>query len=360
MAKKDPSLPPRVFAKGRRYYLVRAEGKRRVWLPLSEIREGLPAMYSALGQLLAQDLPDDRMPALVAAWQREVMPRHAAKTQKDEMAMGRVIADSFQEFKAGQVTARDCAEFLQAFRDRPRTHNGYRAMLRELMRFAIEQGLRTDQPLDHIRTMSTPPRGRYITDSELRRIKVGAIRSDDGRPTRGGRMLAALIDLAYLTGQRIGDLLELRWERDPDDPDTPHVSTQGLRFRPAKTRSRTGAAVVIEWTPRLRNVIDRLRAMHAERLLRDRAEQRVVCGYLITTQAGTPLTYWGASSAWRRAVKRAGVTGVHLHDIRAKALTDTERQAGMQAARLMGAHSTEQQTSAYVRGRTARAVKATR
>lgn len=44
----------------------------------------------------------------------------------------------------------------------------------------------------------------------------------------------------------------------------------------------------------------------------------------------------------------------------AKALTDKEAREGMQAARTMGAHSTEQQTSAYVRNRSARKTGATR
>lgn len=360
MPKRDHHLPPRVFAKGASYYLVRAEGKRRVWVRLSATRDGLPAMYAALAALLAGDVADDRMPAVCAAWQRDVMPRHAAKTQRDEQSMCRAIGDAFAEFRAGQVEAPDVAEYLRPLRDRPRTHNAHRGMLRELMRYAVERGWRTGNPCDHIRTLPTPARTRYITDSELRRIKVGGIYGDDGRRTRGGLMLAALVDLLYLTGQRVSDVLDLRWRPDPEDPDAPHVSEAGLRFRPAKTRGRTGAAVLIEWTPRLRETVERIRRLQAARLLKRRAEQRHVSGWLITGQDGKPLSYWGASSAWRRAVARAGVKGVHLHDVRAKALTDTEARGGMQAARVMGAHATEAQTSGYVRARAGRAVKATR
>lgn len=360
MAKKRSDLPTSVYPKGRYYWRVRADGKRRVWVKLSPIADGLPALYTALAQLLATTVADDRMPAVVAAWQRDVMPRHAPKTQRDELAMCKVIADSFAEFRAGQVLAPDVADFLAPLRAKPRTHNGYRSMLRELLRYSIERGMRTDNPVAHIRTLPTPARTRYITDSELRRIKVGAIYGDDGKPTRSGRMIAALIDLAYLTGQRIGDLLDLRWKRDPDDPDAPHVTDEGLRFRPEKTAGSTGAAVVIGWTPRLVDAVDRIRRIQAARLLKRRADQRVVSGYLVTGQDGKPLGYWGASSAWRRAVKRAGVKGVHLHDVRAKALTDKEARDGMAAARTMGTHSTEAQTADYVRRRGARETKATR
>lgn len=357
---RDPRLPRSVYVKGPSWYHVRAEGKRRIWTRLCSLREGLPAMYAALAKLLAEGVPDDRMPALCAAWQQDVMPRHAASTQRDETAMCRAIAEAFAEFRVGQVQASDVAEYLQQYRDRPRTHNGHRGMLRELLRYAVERGMRNDNPVQHIRTMSTPARTRYITDSELRRIKLAGIYGDDGKRTRGGLMLAALVDLCYLTGQRISDVLDLRWQRDAGDPDAPHVTDKGLRFRPAKTRGRTGAAVLIEWTPRLRDVVERIRALQASRLLKRRAEQRHVSGWLITGQDGKPLSYWGASSAWRRAVKRAGVKDVHLHDVRAKALTDTEARGGMQAARVMGAHSTEQQTADYVRARGGRSVKATR
>jgi hypothetical protein len=60
-------------------------------------------------------------------------------------------------------------------------------------------------------------------------------------------------------------------------------------------------------------------------------------------------TYSGAHSAWVRACKRAAIADCRFNDMRAKALTDTEETDGMQAARRKGAHSTEQQTSDYVR-----------
>ncbi len=173
-------------------------------------------------------------------------------------------------------------------------------------------------------------------------------------------LLAALIDVAYLTGQRIGDLLELRWQRDDDEPDAPHVTDAGLRFRPSKTRAKTGATVVIQWSQRLRDAVERLRRLQSERLLKRRASQRLVSGYLFTAQDGKAITYSGAISAWKRAVKRAGVRGVHFHDLRAKALTDKDHREGMQAARIMGTHSTEAQTADYVRAHGARETGATR
>ena len=360
MSAMGKNLPPGVFVKHGRYYRVVAEGDKRRWIPLSRVSDGLPELYRHLAQLERERIADDRMPSLIADWQRDVMTRHADKTQRDEIARCKVIGEAFGDFRAGQVQAPDAAEFLAAWRDKPRTHNLYRALLRELMRYAVERGYRTENPVLHLRTMAERPRQRYASDSEVRRIKAAAMRGDDGRITRAGRMLCALVDVMYLTGQRPSDVLALRWQQDPDDQDAPHVCDAGLRFRPAKTRHSTGAAVLIEWTPRLRDAVQRIRVLQAERLMAKRAEQRVVSGYLFTTIGGKAMTYWGASSLWRRAVARAGVRDIELRDLRAKALTDKDDREGMEAARTMGAHSTQTQTADYVRHRRPRATKATR
>jgi integrase len=351
---------PGIFIKHGRYYKVIPKGKKRVWHPLTKVKDGLPALYAALSKLLDRTNAGDAMPVLIADWEGSVMASHATKTQTDERGMLKTIAEAFIDFRAGDVRAPDIAQFLTPMRDKARTHNRYRSMLRELMRYAIERGYRTDNPVDHIRTMQEKPRTRYITDSELRRIKVGGIYGDDGRRNRSGLMLAALIDMAYLTGQDIGMLLALRWTRDPVDADAPHVTRDGLFFRRAKVRGSTGAAVLIQWTPALKDVVERLRSMRSARLLKKRAEQRIDCEYLFTTQSGTAITYSGASTAWKRAVKRAGVAGVMFRDLRAKALTDKEERDGMQAARHMGSHATESQTADYVRHKTARKTGATR
>lgn len=340
---KDRILPPRVFAKDPSYYLVTADGPKRIWRRLSKVKDGLPAMYRALATLLHTEAQKGHMPGLIAAWEQEVMTRHAPKTQRDEIARGRILAEAFQEFAVDQVQAKHVAEFLRALRTRPRTHNLYRAQIRELMRYAVERGLRGDNPVEHIRTVPERARTRYITDSELRRIKVAAMTGEDGRRTRSGPMLCCLIDMAYLTGQRIGDLLALEWSA---------LTPAGIAFQPAKTRRSTAAQVVIEWTPRLRDVERRMREL--------RKARRGFAPQVFTSQDGKAYTYWGASTAWRRAVKRAGQHDAHFHDLRAKALTDKEASEGMGAARLMGTHSTETQTADYLRAKVARKTRATR
>jgi integrase len=349
-------LPPRVYPKGRWYYLVTAEGEKRIWSKLTMIRDGLPALYRKLADVAARDVAPDRIPALVSDWMAEVMPDHAPKTQEnDRWAMG-AIAAALAEFRASEVTPPDCSAFLQPYRDRPRTHNLMRSSLRELMRFAEFKGYRPSgsNPLQSVPALSTPARKRYITDSELRRIKVGAMVGNDGLPTQSGPTVCAMIDMAYLTGQRVGDLLDLRWsKRAATDASgklvASYVDEEGVFFKPKKIEGSTGAMVLVTWTPQLRALVERIKGF-----------ARGNVRWVFTKDNGQPYTYSALVQAWRRAVARAGVADCHFHDLRAKAITDTEERHGMQAARRKGAHSTEAQTAGYVRHMKAQKTEATR
>jgi integrase len=346
---KRDEIPRGVFPKGARYYLVTADGKRRIWHKLSRIADGLPALFTALAAKKAElEAPADsveKVPALIAAWEREVMVQHKPKTQVDDKARGKVVAEAFRDFTPAQIETPDCSEFLKQWKPQPRTFNAYRGVLREYMRFAEEKGLRPagSNPVASIRTMPVKARDRYITDSELRRIKVAAMRGADEKDTRSGPMLCALIDMAYLTGQAIGDLLALEWS---------HFRPAGIFFARGKVEHSTGSKALIEWTPKLRDVERRLREL--------RKTRRAFTPRVFTRQDGQPLSYWGASSAWQRARARAKITGCTFHDLKAKALTDKEAKEGMQEARKMGQHSTEAQTADYVRRRAGNKTKATR
>lgn len=353
---KSIELPPRVFPKGRWYYLVTADGKKRVWRKLTLQRDGIPALYRKLADLAARDVAPDRMPAMITDWLTEVGAVHSKKTQANDRWVTSTISQAFAEFRAGEITPPDCATFLKQFRPKPRTHNEMRAGLRELMRFAEEKGYRAagSNPVDSIRTLTTPARDRYPTDSELRRIKVAAHYGKDGKRTRMGPTLAALIDLAYLTGQRIGDLLDLRWSKRAATGadglvEAPYIAEDGIYFKPSKTVSTTGAKVMIAWTPRLRAVIKRIEAI-GRRNVR----------WVITSQEAQRYGYEAFKSAWARAITRSRVKGLHFHDLKAKALTDKEERHGMREANRMGAHSTEAQTADYVRRRKAQKTDATR
>jgi len=335
-------LPPRVYLKDGSYWHVAAIGKIRKWTKLCREREGLPAMYLALGKLTADKGIDDMVPKLIADWKEEVGKDREKRTRDDDAFRLREISDAFAEFRAAQVKTPDVTEFLKRFKATPRTYNAYRSMVRELMRYAEEKGFRPEgsNPTGAIKQISIAARNRYITDSELRRIKVAAMYGKDGVLTRSGPMICAVIDLAYLTGQRISDLLALEWSA---------IGKDGITFKPGKLAKTTRVTVLIEWTPRLRAVIERVKKI-----------KRANIRYVLANQEGRPYKYHGVRIAWDRALERAGIEDAHIHDLRAKALTDKDRAEGMGAARTMGGHATEHQTADYVRHKTAKKTSATR
>lgn len=139
-----------------------------------------------------------------------------------------------------------------------------------------------------------------------------------------------MLDLAYLTGMRQGDLLALTREQ---------VRGNEIPLRQRKTRQQQN----MEITAALRDVLSRIDGARKVSGLR-----------VLTTRDGSPCTESGFKSMWQRTIRRAVKRGViqerfTFHDIRAKAGTDAEER-GLDPQRLLG-HMDRRQTETYLRSR---------
>ena len=150
-------------------------------------------------------------------------------------------------------------------------------------------------------------------------------------------MICCLIEMAYLTGQRASDLLNMEWAE---------VKPDGILFQPGKTLSSTSVSIIVQWTARLRKLVERLRKFRQSR-------ESV---FVFSKTDGQRYTYSGAQTAWKRGIKRAGLKDMQFRDLRAKALTDMDLSDGILAAQRLGGHSTQSQTADYVRHK--KAIKA--
>jgi integrase len=318
MTRKN-GLPARVYLRHGAYYFVTLAGK---WLRLSAERDGLPAMYRALASLSDSEAKSDRMPAVIARWLKIKAADWAEKTATDQERIAADMAEAFADFRPAEVATPVAAEYLRRFAAQPRTHNMHRTMLRQVLAFAALEGLREGfNPVDNIPQMKTPMRCRVVTDAEIEAVKRGALGA-----TRNGQALVQMIELALLTGQRIGDLLRLRWQ---------DVGDRGIQVEQGKT----GAKLLVEWSPALRAAIAA-------------CERGDKIGHVLKTQSGRGYRYAGIRSAWVRACERAGIEDLNIHDLRGRAGVDAlgEDEDIRKAQRLLG-HASERMARGYVEGK---------
>jgi integrase len=287
------------------YYLVR----NNTWLHLGRNLHDALIEYArltagpeegALGELVSKTLAD-------------MKPIVAESTFKMYMACSRRVLEAFAEFTPKQIKPYHVARFLDDYKVTPSGANTLRSFLQSMFKRAVRWGIVETNPVRDIEQFKTPKRDRYITADEYKRIH------DNATPT-----LACVMDIAYITGQRIGDCLHIRYS---------DISDAGIFVRQEKTKAR----VLIAMTPDLSNVIARARALH----------QSIKGMTLFHRRDGSPIRYITLYHQWTKACQAAQVEDAHFHDIRAAAATDAKAQ-GLDSKTLLG-HTTESSHNRYLR-----------
>lgn len=319
MTRRGP-LPPRVYLRHGRYYLVTLPERR--WVGLTREREGLPALYRAYAALVERDARRDTMPQVITRWVDAKRPVWSAGVAADQERIAAAMAHAWADVRPAEVTAPLCAEYLRRYAHQPRTHNMHRTMLRGVLSLAAVEGLREGHnPVDDIPPMTLRRRVRIVTDDELDAIRAAALAG------RYGLGLVHMVALALLTGQRIGDLIGLRWQ---------DVTAEGVLI----VQKKTGERLLIEWSDALRQAVEAC------------AEGRQRIGHVLRTETGGAYTYAGIRSAWVRACERAGVADLHIQDLRGRAGVDALGDAeDIRAAQRLLGHAGESMTRQYVDGK---------
>lgn len=258
--------------------------------------------------------------ALLDYYRKQHLPQLAERTQRDRRAILETLNKVFGHMRPGAVRPQDVAAYLEEH-DYPVAANREIAVLSTVYRKGMRVGLVDTNPCDGVERNPEKPRDRYVTDAEFLAVKALA---DD--------WMQAVMDLAYLTGMRQGDLLALERRQ---------VDSEGIHLRQAKTGQRQ----IIERTPALDDVLQRLQRA------RPVAGMRLLC-----TKRGQPYSESGFKALWQRLARSALDQGVleerfTFHDIRAKSATDAEQQ-GLDPQRLLG-HTSRNQTETYLRSRRA-------
>lgn len=316
---KNRHFPPHMHKKGAMYYFVSSNDGKRVWTKLSSSYAEALAMWAKLEGAAAQD---NSVGAAIDRFLAEVLPTYSDKTRKEWPRMTGLLRAVFGEMSLDEVRPHHIARYLD---ERPAKVAANReiGLLSTIYSYAMRWGLCDNNPCRGVRRNKEKARTRYITDDEFLAIKEKA-----------NLQWQCIMDIAYLTALRKGDILRLRLSDIQDN------------LLVVQT-SKTGKKQSFEITQDLRAVLDRAKGLR----------RRIGSMYLFCTQDGQPYSENGSLWAWKRLCIRAEVEDAHFHDIRAKSLTDAARAAGRDYAQALAGHADGSMTEVYVRARDTQIVK---
>lgn len=203
-----------------------------------------------------------------------------------------------------------------------------RNVLRIVLRFAADRGLRTDgiNPLDGTQTPERrSPTVRALTDEESARvIEMAAYWHRTGHGA-GDVLWHRLVLLRY-AGLRLGELLALTWDDIDLDSDPP---TMTVRHTLLEQRGTVGGL-----GPTKGGTVDVV-ALHAAavRVLRSRHRTDVPGVFVFATRTGKPVTQANFRRALRDLVRRTDLAWVHPHAFRKSLATKADAQLDLDAAR---------------------------
>ena len=266
---------------------------------------------------------------------KEVMPTKAPGTQRKnhyELIKLREFFNDPTPAPLDAIKPIHVRQYLDWRRDAPHPANREVSLLSHIWNKARGWGY-TDlaNPCAGVERHQEPGRDVYLEDEAYKALLAAA-----DAPLRDA------IELAYLTGQRPGDILKIS-ETD--------IRDGALHFKQAKT----GAKVRIAITGELASLVDRI-------IKRKRSQKGVQALALIVDERGQPLGYEGLRKRFAKARDTAGIAtdAVQFRDLRAKAGTDKAETSGAYEAQKQLGHTSVVMTEDYIRDRRGALVKPTK
>jgi hypothetical protein len=332
------------------YYSIISNQRTNLGHDLNEARRKLVELTAPqLAEGTVGHLIDERL----AEFKRLVESgKRAQRTLDEYIRDAEILKEVFGRMRPAEVTRRHLLKYLFETRGReaPVRANREIALLSTAFEWARRRGDLENNPCAGIGKNEEVPRDRLVEADELRSFLDFARR-------RGGASakLAAVAELSSLTAKAQGQLLTMTKSQ---------LTTEGLAFtrRLRGTRKR-GRSTLVEWSPRLRALVDELQAFPG-------AKDSI---YVLANHFGKPYTSSGFKALWNVAMhkwvdegrprladgqpdrdKPSTRAAFTFHDLRAVAITRAKEQ-GRDAAPLSG-HTTEQMaTKVYDRRRIVRA-----
>ena len=207
----------------------------------------------------------------------------------------RYIFPAIGEVEVAQVTRKQIETLIMSLASKPRTANRVRSTIGRAMRLAIQNGLRTDNPVEGVSKFPERPRERFFSQGELGRLwdALELVPKEDYDKV-------AVVRLLFLTGARPGELLSARWG---------HMDLEGcLWTKPAdSTKMRRIHRVEL--------------SAQAVDILRDlRPKDAAATDYLFPRE-GRYGHLTNIDRFWHRVTQAAGLRDARIYDLRKTTLT---------------------------------------
>lgn len=223
-------LPPRLLRKTKRlvsgavwtgyYYQGRDDEGRRVQIPLGTDLTAAKRRWAELEAKTTAHAPPRTLASVFDRYLKEVVPLKAPRTQKEYQALIRHLRQAFDAAECDRLTPRAIAIYRDARGQvAPVRANREITLLGTIYQKAREWGLATrPNPVTGVAKLPERPRDYYLDDQVWAALLAEAV--DELRDA---------MELAYLTGQRPGDVLRMRLS---------DVRDNALEVRQGKTRMR--------------------------------------------------------------------------------------------------------------------------
>lgn len=244
--------------------------------------------YAALlnGARVAPEPTRQTFDGLVKDYLRSARYRKLApRTARDYEKVLAWVTDKLGQMPVAGIQRKDIIRARDANAETVRFANYIVQVLRILLEHSIDLGWRTDNPARGISLLKSdgPTRQPWPTDM------IAAYRA-----AATGRALL-IFEMCLGTGQRIGDVLKMRWS---------DIDGDGIRVRQGKT----GSDLWIPFTPRLRSILSET--------------PRTGLTIIAHGPAGKALTYFPAAKAVRSVREQIGAEEYDIHGLRYAAAAD--------------------------------------
>jgi integrase len=302
--KKDRHLPKCVYHQHGAYWLV----KRGKWERIgTSLRVALEEYAKRL------ETPKGTVPALVDEVLAIIKPNVSKSTYSNYRTASAKLKYAFQDIQVEDVTAATIWDFRDKWAATPNMTNRCLTLLRQVFDHAVRRQRIPANPALGVRRHDEKQRDRLVSKDEYRALYEKA-----------GPRLQIIMDLCYLTGQRVVDVLTIR---------RADITEDGINFKQDKTEAK----LLVRWTPELRAVVDRAKTLQG----------KVTALTLLHNRRGKAPDYSTVKLQWDTARSAAGILDVQMRDLRAMSITEADEQ-GKNPQKLAG-HASPDMTRRYLR-----------